>query len=756
MTTIAVFLSSTSNDAVLLVAGMMEMNLARRVHLEALRVRVGHEDARVELEQLVAAFDVFVDLGQTEGRSVPPTRSIDETLTELVSLPDRDVERIQRAAELIRDGLLSLPPDIGDELEAVGREWQAVRPDLVLIYELGSDDPLVGEAESRIEGRIGELVGTIGGLQGAIGTRLQAQRGRLLYVMGSIALASLVLFGFGLWSTNRYIARPIRKLEEASRRVSRGDFSERVPIVASDELATLSRTFNGMLEQLERLLENAESSERRYRELFDNANDLICTADVNGRFKSINKAAERISGYTREEARDLRLQELVAPEYLDVLNRMLKRKLEGNRQTVYEVEIISKDGKRVPLELSTRLTFEQGKPVGVEGIGRDISERRHLQEQLWLAQKMDAVGRLAGGIAHDFGNVLTIVTGYCALLLSVLPDGDPVREQVEGIMRAADRGSSLTKQILSFSQGQLVRPKLLSLNAVVSDQAEMLWRLLGEEVELATILNPKVGLVQFDPGQLDQVIMNLALNSRDAMPQGGQLTIATSRVEVDEDNTAHHGVEPGTYLTLEVRDTGDGMTPETIERMFEPFFTTKPSGTGLGLSTVYGIVRENGGAIEVDSEPGKGTRMRIYLPHAGDIIQAEPAPAELEQPETGRDEIVLLVEDEESVRRIVGRMLRNLGYEVIEAANEQDAVNISEGDRRIDILMTDIVMPDIGGPQLADRIRSIRPDMKVLFMSGYTGGALNYHVQDQQEIHLLQKPFSPESMAAKLREVLDG
>ncbi len=753
---IAVFLSGTSRDAVLLIAGMMEMNLAQRIHVQSLRVQSGHPDAVRELEELVAAFDVFVDLGRTEGPLAPPVRSIDETLTQLVLLSERDVERIQQAARLIREGLPTLPPDLQQELDAVGREWAEVRPDLVLLTQPGLDDPSAAESLDRIDTRIGELVRALEVLQGAVGVRLQLQRGRLLSVMGSIALTSLALFGFGLWTTHRYIARPIRSLDEAARRVRGGEFSQRVPIIAGGELASLAGSFNGMLEELEHLLDDAESSEKRYRELFDNANDLVCIADLTGRFTSINKAAESISGYTRDEALGMRLQDLVAPEYVEVVERMMARKLEGDTQTVYEVEIISKDGERVPLELSPRLTFDNGKPVGVEGIGRDISERRHLQEQLWLAQKMDVVGRLAGGIAHDFGNVLTIVTGYCALLLGVMPEGDPAREQVEGIKRAADRGASLTNQILSFSRGQFVQPRMLSLNAVVAEQAEMLWRILGENVELATVLNPTVGLVHFDPGQLEQVIMNLALNSRDAMPGGGRLTLATSRVDLDESDPANPGSEAGSYVALEVRDTGEGMKAETIERMFEPFFTTKAKGTGLGLSTVYGIVRENGGRIKVESEPGQGTRIRICLPRAGDVEQPEPVPADPEELTVGPSETVLLVEDEETVRRLVGGMIRALGYEVIEARDENDAVEISEGTEHIDILVTDVVMPNLNGPQLAHQIRLNRPDIKVLFISGYTGGALNYHVRDRQDVHLLQKPFTPESMAAKMREVLDN
>ncbi len=298
----------------------------------------------------------------------------------------------------------------------------------------------------------------------------------------------------------------------------------------------------------------------------------------------------------------------------------------------------------------------------------------------------------------------------------------------------------------------------MPLNAAVSEQADLLWRVLGDQIELATILSPKVGLVQTDPGQLGQVVMNLALNARDAMPEGGQLALATGHVSVDESSSAQHGgLDPGRYFTLEVRDTGKGMGPEVLRQIFEPFYSTKSSGTGLGLSTVYGIVKQSGGTVIVDSELDPGTRVRVYLPHAGemDVTESIPArPEELRRPESAT---VLLVDDEDAVRRLVARMIRSLGYEVIEARDQAEAIGISgEHEGSIDMLLTDVVMPEMSGPELAEQVRSIRPDIKVVFMSGYTGGALNYHVGNRGEIHFLQKPFSSESMASKIREVLEG
>ena len=875
---IGLFLFRSANDAVLLVSSMMEMNLAHRIHLETTRAAIGRDGAGVRLERLVAAFDLFMSVepdGEVDGEGAP---SIDEVIDAVLVLRAQDTEPTYDPAPLIGASRVRLPEELRDEFENVRGEWDRIRPSLVLIQDTASNQLALEAATLEVDAQIEGFVRSLGRLQRAVGARQRANRARLFGAIGGVAVASLSLLGVGLWSTRRYVASPVRLLEEASGRVSTGDFSHRVPLVGQDELARLLGAFNTMSERLEdlvrrleagrrdnarivesipsalfvlgedsrvgsvnraaierfglsedafaggrledllpvpglgeeiehvrssgrslegRLLElpgeggvrplrvsirpleddgsrllvvvedlteleqfksAAERNERRYRQLFDNANDLVCTADLTGRFTSVNNAAVRISGYSRKEALNLRLHDLVAPEYLEVLDRMMKLKLEGKSRTVYEIEIISKDGKRVPLELSTRLTLEDGKPIGVEGIARDASERRRLEEQLWLAQKMDAVGRLAGGIAHDFGNVLTIVTGYCALLLDTLAPDDPVREQVEGIKKATDRGTSLTKQLLSFSRGQFVQRKLMPLNAAVSEQADLLWRVLGDQIVLATILSPKVGLVQTDPAQLGQVVMNLALNARDAMPEGGQMTLVTGEVSVDESSSAQHGgLDPGRYFTLEVRDTGKGMGPEVVRQVFEPFYSTKSSGTGLGLSTVYGIVKQSGGTVIVDSELDRGTRVRVYLPHAGEMEATESIPdrpEELRRPESAT---VLLVDDEETVRRLVAGMIRSIGYEVIEARDQAEAIGISgEHEGSIDMLLTDVVMPEMSGPELAEQVRSIRPDIKVVFMSGYTGGALNYHVGNRGEIHFLQKPFSPESIASKIREVLEG
>src|SRR5688572_24878768 len=361
--------------------------------------------------------------------------------------------------------------------------------------------------------------------------------------------------------------------------------------------------------------DSLRNSEERYRDLFENANDIIYTQDLQGRLTSLNKAGERLTGYSREEALGQKVFK-IAPEQMDRAPKVADVKLPQAR-TTYETEIITKDGRRVKLEVSSRVISQEGKPIGVQGIARDITERKHLQDQLRQAQKMEAIGRLAGGVAHDFNNLLTIILGYSQFALNSLGPNDSVREDIQQIEIAGRRATSLTSQLLAFSRTQILRPKVLDLNGVIRESAKMLGRLIGEDVELMTSLDPRLRWVAADPGQIEQVILNLAVNARDAMPRGGKLTIETRNVQLDETfSRSHDGAQTGAFVMLAVCDTGFGMDKETQTRIFEPFFTTKAKGkgTGLGLSTVYGIVKQSGAFVYVDSEPGQGTTFKIYLP----------------------------------------------------------------------------------------------------------------------------------------------
>jgi nitrogen-specific signal transduction histidine kinase/CheY-like chemotaxis protein len=392
-----------------------------------------------------------------------------------------------------------------------------------------------------------------------------------------------------------------------------------------------------------------------------------------------------------------------------------------------------------------------------EGSLQDVTERKGTEEQLRLAQRMEAVGRLAGGIAHDFNNLLTIIGGYGDLLRKAIGADGVLGSHVETMMAAADRAAALTRQLLAFSRRQVLEPRTVHLNAIVEEMEPLLRRLLAEDVEIVTEVAPTIGSVKVDPGQMEQVIMNLAVNARDAMPNGGRLVLATGEETLEDDggNGRFH-VEPGRYVLLTVTDTGEGMDAQVVERIFEPFFTTKEQdkGTGLGLSTVYGIVKQSGGYIYVFSRPGHGATFRIYLPR----VEEEAAIQEARGPEAspgGGSETILVVEDEDGIRNLVRSVLALGGYHVLAAASAQEALDRAAEHRgRIDLLLTDVVMPGMGGRELVESLRPLRPDTRILYMSGYTAdGELRRHLVETQAA-FLQKPFTPDGLLAKAREVL--
>ena len=398
-----------------------------------------------------------------------------------------------------------------------------------------------------------------------------------------------------------------------------------------------------------------------------------------------------------------------------------------------------------------------GAMSGVVGVATDITERTQLEEQLRQSQKLESVGRLAGGIAHDFNNMLTAINGYAELIMGRLPETDPMREEVADIKRAAEKASLLTYQLLAFSRKQILRPKTLNLNDVVSDVSKMLQRLIGEDIAIVARLEADLDPVNADPGQVAQVLMNLSVNARDAMPDGGVLTLETANVDLDADYAAAHlGVQPGRYVMLAVSDTGIGMSPDIKRRIFEPFFTTKPvgKGTGMGLATVHGIVNQSGGSLWVYSEEGHGSTFKVYLPRA-----LEPA-ARTENAAPGAAlargmETILLVEDEDMVRRLVRRTLEGCGYRILEATDGVAALDICGDGTPIALLITDVVMPRMSGRELAGRLSASRPGLRVLFMSGYTDTAVTQHGMLDDATDFLQKPFTIQTLAEKVREVLD-
>jgi len=387
----------------------------------------------------------------------------------------------------------------------------------------------------------------------------------------------------------------------------------------------------------------------------------------------------------------------------------------------------------------------------------DNTERKKVEEQLRLSQKMDAIGRLAGGVAHDFNNLLTIINGYGDLLLDEMKQGDVLRNQVSEIRKAGERGAGLTQQLLAFSRKQTIEPKPVNLNTLVADSENMLRRVMGEDIEILTLCDDSLRQVVADAGQISQVLVNLAVNARDAMPSGGKLIIETTNTELDAAYVErHHGAAPGRYVLLAVTDSGVGMNRQTLQRIFDPFFTTKEQGrgTGLGLSTVYGIVKQNGGLISVYSEPGKGTAFRIYLPATAGAEAAEKA----EEPVVtvaGGSETILLVEDQEEVRTLAAKILARYGYHVLEAAHGEDALLLAKlHPEPIHLLLTDVIMPGMTGRELAERLKQIRPEIKVVYMSGYSGNAITHQGLLDPGVHYVQKPFTALSLAGKVREAL--
>jgi signal transduction histidine kinase/CheY-like chemotaxis protein len=427
----------------------------------------------------------------------------------------------------------------------------------------------------------------------------------------------------------------------------------------------------------------------------------------------------------------------------------------------FEKEYLRKDGSLVPLLVGVA-TLGGGRTLSVVA---DLTERRRaeqahrvLEDQFRQAQKMEAVGRLAGGVAHDFNNLLSVVLTYSELSIADLKPGDPLRADIEEIHRAGLRAADLTRQLLAFSRQQVIEPKVLDLNEVLVGMDKMLRRLLGEDVELVTIPSESLGRVRADPGSIEQVVMNLVVNARDAMPTGGKLTMETANVTLDEAFAASHlGAKPGAHVVLAVSDTGTGMDKATLGRIFEPFFTTKEKGkgTGLGLSTVFGIVQRSDGIVWVYSEPGKGTTFKVYLPRVNaveDDVRKQPAPATLRGSES-----ILLVEDDDAVRDVARGILRRHGYTVIEAPSPGEALLLCESHTGpIDLLLSDVVMPRMSGPELARRLVALRPAMKVLCMSGYTDDAAVRHGVVEADLAYLQKPLTVETLTRKVREVLDS
>jgi PAS domain S-box-containing protein len=510
-------------------------------------------------------------------------------------------------------------------------------------------------------------------------------------------------------------------------------------------------------------------SQRTLEAVVETAPSLIVLTDPEGQILLFNRACEELTGYKREEVLGKTIPELfLPPEWIPVVQKRFADPYAPEVQAPHENPWKTKSGKERPIEWRCTVlpSPKDGRPC-ILGTGIDITERKRaekemaeLQEQLRQSQRMEAIGQLAGGVAHDFNNLLTIIKGNSQLSLMGLKGEDPsLRRNIEEIMKATDRASGLIRQLLAFSRSQVMEMKVIDLNMLITDLDTMLRRVIGEDIELAIQLAEDVGRVRTDPGQIEQVILNLAVNARDAMSEGGKLIIKTQNVEIDEDYVwAHVGVTSGSYAMLSITDTGCGMTPEVKDHLFEPFFTTKEvgKGTGLGLSTAYGIVKQSRGNICAYSEPGRGTTFKIYLPRVDEPLK-EMSERVLRKESPRGNETILIVEDQEEVRKLTVQILRRQGYTVFEASHGEEAMRVAQGhaEEGIDLLLTDVVMPGMSGRELAEKLGFLLPKMKVLYMSGYTDDAIVRHGVLEEGVNCLQKPFTLDSLARKVREVLD-
>ena len=509
-----------------------------------------------------------------------------------------------------------------------------------------------------------------------------------------------------------------------------------------------------------------ESAER-YRHMVEVARDIVYTTDHLGNFTYVNPTACTVTGYPTNEILGRHFTFLVAPDWVSRVESYYHTQFSNRSpETLLEFPIVTKTGDIKWVEQTVVLLTEGDHVTGFQAIVRDITARKKveeekaaLEEQLIQSQKMEAVGKLAGGIAHDFNNLLTAVSGYAELAMMQTPVSDRTTQYLQEIHKSAARASDLTRQLLAFSRQQVFEPKVLDLNQLVIDLDRMLRRLIGEDIELVILTTQEKSAVHVDPGQMEQVIVNLAVNSRDSMPEGGKITIETSIVGYhDASSRPYREVPTGDYVLLTVTDTGTGITDEVKEHIFEPFFTTKDvgKGTGLGLSTCYGIVKQSGGYITVESEYGHGTTFRIHVPHVNEEVHYIQQQDELLYMPSG-DETVLVVEDEPTVRALTSNILNQQGYTVLEASNGVEALRIAQEHlgTDIDILVTDVVMPLMSGLELADRFMSLHPDSTVLFMSGYTDHTVINNSELETDGNFMAKPFSPSTLAHKVREVIE-
>ncbi len=603
--------------------------------------------------------------------------------------------------------------------------------------------------------------------------------GNLLLSLAVFLVFSLLAGGLGILIARR-LASPLVRLTETAGLIAAGAGGVPVEVRGPREVAGLASAFNSMTSQLLESRASLETqlveikngqealreSEERFRNIFTNANEIIYTLSPDGVFTFVSPAWTRFLGHPVEEVEGSHFAPFVHPDDVPACKAFLDKVMStGLPQEGVTYRVKHRDGTwRWHTSVGSAVAGAGGRPAYYVGIAQDITwkkraeeEKANLEEKLFQAQKMESIGRLAGGVAHDFNNMLNVILGYAELIRLETPSRDKLLQHIEEIERAAGQARDVTRQLLAFSRKQVISPVPLDVNDVIGENRETLARLIGEDVDLRFFPGAGLWRVRLDPSQLNQIVYNLAINAHDAMPDGGRLTIETANASLDETYCRDHpGFNPGDYVRLTVSDDGVGMDRETMSHLFEPFFTTKEvgKGTGLGMATVYGIVKQNGGFLNVYSEPGKGTSLHIYFRKDTD---APPPPAKPVETETPAGEgLVMVVEDDDLVRSITTVELEKLGYRVVSLKSPEEALSLCGRDGpAFKLLITDVIMPGMNGIELKNRMSALRPGTKVLFMSGYTADAIGHHGVLEKKLHFLQKPFSLNELAKKVREAID-
>ncbi|HLK63236.1 MAG TPA: ATP-binding protein [Bryobacteraceae bacterium] len=659
----------------------------------------------------------------------------------------------QRQAAIVESlvGLLDAMPKRIESLVGLAREndWTTVHARL--LNQVDRSDDVVATLVAEIDRDLVESRQRL---------RNEAARAELRSVeaLAATGLLSLLLASWLGIAVSRSITRPLASLDAGTRELARGNFGGRLMVTGTDEFAQLGRVFNQAARQLDELYGKLRLSEARFRSLIENASEMILIVSESGRVLYTSPSTERILGGPAEQFVGQSVRDLLDVEEVPRAEAIFRnvRDTAGCTES-FALRFRHRNGTFRSMEGLAANLLADPAVAGIVVNVRDVSERRRAEQvlreredQLRQAQKMEAIGRLAGGVAHDFNNLLTVINGYSELLTGALPVGERLHGYAKDVRDAGDQAADLTRQLLAFGRKQMLDPAVLNVNDVVRETDRMLRRVIGEDIELICRLDPSIGPVEADRNQLQLVLMNLAVNARDAMPLGGRLTIETS--EIAESDAS---VLAKPCVILKVSDTGEGMDEATQRRVFEPFFTTKGvgKGTGLGLSTVYGIVNQSGGRITVESEVDRGTTFVIHLPCTNRLPAEAPAPA---VPAEGRGkETILVVEDQAEVRGFACRSLDLYGYHVLEAADAEEALRLaSTTDEKIDVLLTDVVMPGMNGVELSKRLLAVRPSVKVIFASGYADSVMLHHGVAGTGAAFIPKPYGPGTLAAKIREVL--